>query len=103
MITDHTGEPPSWPADAIACCRRFLDEVEITRAPNHRIGTSYLLKHIIETAALTYIPMDSLLTVAREQGVPMVRCDERSPNFWLAISTRSIHEFKRRHGITIVV
>ena len=102
MTTPPPATKTDWPTDPLACCLRFVDECQQTAGPNPRIGSSYLLKHIVEAAAGAYIAMAALLTAARQRGLPM-RQLYGSPNFYLGLSTRSVEAFKARYGIGVVV
>ena len=102
-----TATPPTttaadWPEDPLLACGRFLDECQQTTGPNPRIGSSYLLKHIVEAAAGAYIDMAALLTAARQRGLPM-RQRPGTPNWYLGLSTASVEAFKARYGIEVVV
>ena len=101
MTTTTTPTAPPWPDDPADCCRRFFREVEVAKAPNRKIGTSYYLKHVVEAAGRSYVPMQTLLDVAAELGIQMEPCTS-GPNYWLAVTARSVNRFMQRYGIRCV-
>ncbi len=92
-----------WPDDPHAICRRFFDEVDTIANPNPRVGSSYFIKHVAEDAARSYVPMDALLDVAKERGLPMERCEHGSPNFWMPICKRSLQRFIDRYKLMYTI